>query len=163
MNLINKKLSNLILILTLLLSSSCAMGIFTLHKSEKEYNKIFSYEIEKNGSIYWKSDVKYSKEEVIEKLGKPDKSWQKSKKSYLLYYTNNWLRFSGIVPTFFIIPIPLVVPVGTKHHILVFDEQGFFIKMIVVGTQSHITGCGMGAQKMEWECYWWKGDGNAMN
>ena len=153
-----KKLFRSFFLIILLLTNSCGFGIFTYYKSESD-SIFIPRVIRKNGElIKWDNPNKhyqdYTTQEVIDKIGNPNKRWREDDYEYLLYSTGE-LRFSGIVGVVVIIPFPLVIPIGIKSKTLVF-KNNLFQKTVSIDTKSRLSGCGMEAQKMEMDCSLWK-------
>ncbi len=128
-----------IFLLVLLMSINGCVGIHLSYKTEKESWMIPTHNV-KGWSISEKikKDYVYSKKEIVDLLGEPRKSWMKDGYEYLSYGRGEW-RFSGAV-IYIIIPIPLLLPVGTKDEIVVLKNDRLE-KVIRIGTDTYFVGC----------------------
>ena len=128
-----------IFLLTLLMSLSGCVGVHFSYKVEKESWMIPTHNV-KGWSVSEKikKDYVYTKQEVIDLIGEPRKSWSKDGYEYLSYGKGEW-RFSGAV-VYIIIPIPLLLPIGIKDEIVVFKDDRLE-KVIRIGTDTYFIGC----------------------
>ena len=128
-----------IFLLTLLMSLSGCVGVHFSYKVEKESWMIPTHNV-KGWSVSEKikKDYVYTKQEVIDLIGEPRKSWSKDGYEYLSYGKGEW-RFSGTV-LYFVVPLPLLLPVGIKDEIVVFKNNQLE-KVIRIGTGTYFIGC----------------------
>ncbi len=132
-------LSKTLLIALLLCLSGCVAAMFS-YKFEEESKMIPHMNIGGwSVSEKIKKDHLYTKQEIIDLLGEPRKSWMKDGYEYLSYGKRE-LRFSGVTIFAVIVPVPLVLPVGIKDKIVVLKEDRFE-KVITIGTTSYSIGC----------------------
>ena len=128
-----------VFLIVLVVSLSGCVGLLFNYKTEKESLRIPDHNL--GGwsiSEKIKENYPYTKQEVIDLIGEPKKSWSKDGYEYLSYGKEEW-RFSGVV-VFIIIPIPLLLPVGVKDEIVVFKNDRLE-KVIRIGTQDYFVGC----------------------
>ncbi len=134
-----KAILSRVFLFALLVCLNGCIGVHFSYKVEKESRMIPDYTV-KGAYIgkFLKKDYIYTKREVIDLLGEPRKSWFKDGYEYLSYGKGDW-RFSGSV-LYIIVPIPLLLPVGTKDEIIVFKD-GLLEKVIRIGTETYFFGC----------------------
>lgn len=133
------KIKRTLLKVFLLLYLNGCVGMHLSYKDEKESQNIPNHNIKgQSFSHKIKKDYVYTKQELIDLIGEPKKSWSKDGYEYFSYGTGEW-RFSGVV-IYVIVPIPLLLPVGTKDEIVVFKNDRVE-KVIRTGTETYFIGC----------------------
>ena len=101
------------------LLSSCA-GVMTMHNTDRELEHM-KFTLGGKGFLntYVDENQNYTKQEVLEVWGQPE-----SKETEGLFekwrYNQDSLAWAGVIPMF-IVPIPLVAPVGKNGVVLTFE------------------------------------------
>lgn len=146
---------------TLVVGLSGCIGVQTVYNKKAKSTLLPAWSVEGKyiGGKLINADHVYTKQEVIDLVGKPRREWSEGDYEYLAYHNRDdgWKWYGVIV--WVIIPIPLVVPVGVEESILLFkddklekaigDTTGhYFALCTITGSENDFSpGCILGSPK----------------
>lgn len=114
-----------IFLLMLLVSLNGCIGIQTIYNTKAKSTTLPEWSVDGKyiGTRLINSDHIYTKQEVVDLIGKPRREWSEDGYEYLTYSNRGkgW-KWYGVI-AYVIIPIPLAIPVGVEESIFVFKDD----------------------------------------
>ncbi len=134
-------LSKTLLIALLFCLSGC-IGIEVVHNTKVESIMLPEWTTDGKyiGAKLINKEHLYTKQEVIDLIGKPRHEWAEGGYEYIAYHNQDdgWKWYGVII--YAIIPVPLVIPVGAEKSVLVFQDNKLK-KVIVDNSRGSFFGC----------------------
>ena len=134
-------LSKTLLIALLLCLSGC-IGVQTIYNKKFESRILPEWNVDGRyiGTKFINKEHLYTKQEVVDLIGKPRREWSENGYEYLAYHNKNngWKWYGTIVHI--ILPVPLVIPVGLEESVLRFKDNNLQ-SVIVENTETGFYGC----------------------